>query len=100
MLRDFIPKADFFIKTEKSSLSPIGVADDGSVYAAPAKKESRKKRKSRKLEFLTSLVDTLMASIMEFSAKQRRQNQHELEKLQNLLKEEQDKNYRAHASLK
>ena len=74
MLREFIPRADLFMKTEKKALSPIGVAYDGSVYAAPARKENRKKRKSRKLEFLTSLLDSLMASIMEFSGKQRRQN--------------------------
>ena len=68
-LRDFVPKSDFFIKTEKSALSPIGVADDGSVYAAPTKKESRKKRKSRKLEFLTSLLDKMMTSITQYSNK-------------------------------
>lgn len=67
MLRNFIPMSDIFIKTEKNALSSIGVAEDGSVYAAPSKKESRKKRKSRKLEFLTSLIDSMIASILEFS---------------------------------
>lgn len=73
VLRSFIPRSDFFIKpvappaNTKQGVcqSPIvAAADDGSVYAAPIKRENRKKRKSMKLEFLTSLLDTMMAAIL------------------------------------
>lgn len=66
MLREFIPKSDFFIKPDRDA-SPIAIGDDGSVYTAWKKPENRKKRKSQKLEFLTNLLDTMMASIYKFS---------------------------------
>ena len=68
MLREFVPKSDFFIKPERAC-SPIAIGDDGSVYASWKKPENRKMRKSQKLEFLTSLLDSMMASIYEYSGK-------------------------------
>ena len=68
MLREFIPNSDFFIKPERAC-SPIAIGDDGSVYASWKKPENRKMRKSQKLEFLTSLLDSMMASIYEYSGK-------------------------------
>ena len=79
-LREFIPKSDFFIKTERA-LSPIAIGDDGSVYTAWRKPENRKKRKSQKLEFLTTLLDTMMESILQFSAKVRDEHKKEVEKV-------------------
>ena len=68
MLREFIPKSDFFIKPERAS-SPIAIGDDGSVYASWKRPENRKMRKSQKLEFLTTLLDSMMASIYEYTGK-------------------------------
>lgn len=62
-LRQFIPKSDFFIKPDRA-VSPIAIGDDGSVYTAWRKPENRKKRKSQKLEFLTNLLDKMMAAIL------------------------------------
>ena len=59
----------------------MAIADDGSVYAAWKKPENRKMRKSKKLEFLTTLLDTMMSAIYEFSAKVKDQYQFELERV-------------------
>eukprot|EP00354_Favella_ehrenbergii_P002191 CAMPEP_0170451460 /NCGR_PEP_ID=MMETSP0123-20130129/693_1 /TAXON_ID=182087 /ORGANISM="Favella ehrenbergii, Strain Fehren 1" /LENGTH=177 /DNA_ID=CAMNT_0010713157 /DNA_START=38 /DNA_END=571 /DNA_ORIENTATION=+ len=90
MLRGFIPKSDCFMKAGRE-LSPIAVAHDGAVFAAPVKRENRKKRKSMKLEFLTSLLDTMMASIVKFSSKIQQKHQKELSEVQKLVQDDQDK---------
>ena len=79
MLRDFVPQSDFFIKPERAC-SPVAIGDDGSVYAQWKRPENRKMRKSKKLEFLTSVLDAMMASIYAFSKKLR--DMHESELLQ------------------
>ena len=38
-------------------------------------------RKSKKLEFLTTLLDTMMSTILEFSAKIRSEHQLEIQKV-------------------
>ena len=91
MLRDFIPKSDFFIKPKRHTISPISAAEDGSIYKPLSKNENKKKRKSRKLEFLTSLLDAMMVSILEFSAKMRTKYEAELAGAKNQLFKEQDK---------
>ena len=100
MLRSFIPRSDFFIKpvappidnNKGAGQSPIvAVADDGSVYAAPIKRENRKKRKSMKLEFLTSLLDAMMAAIVQFSSKIHEKHRRELDEVQELVRSDQDR---------
>ena len=75
-----MPQSDFFIKPERAC-SPIAIGDDGSVYTTWKKPENRKMRKSKKLEFLTTLLDTMMSTILEFSAKIRSEHQLEIQKV-------------------
>ena len=78
----------------------MAIADDGSVYAAWKKPENRKMRKSKKLEFLTTLLDTMMSAIYEFSAKIKNLYQFELEKVSVQHNEEQDRMKRKIKKLK
>ena len=85
-LRDFVPRSDFFIKPEMKANSPaIAIGDDGSVYTAWKKPENRKKRKSQKLEFLTTLLDAMMASISEYAAKIKVDHEQEIQKVRDTV---------------
>lgn len=87
MLRDYVPKSDVFIKPERAC-SPMAIGDDGSVYASWKKPENRKMRKSQKLQFLTTLLDSMMASIYEYAGKMQEKHQIELEQVREHVSEE------------